>query len=75
MSELLTNKDTIDYNRKQIEYTNAYGNYLAVNDKHLAIEKEIKAKEADIVNIKNQIADTEDYIKAEKHILDRKSVV
>lgn len=70
LSELLTNKDTIDYNRKQIEYTNAYGNYLAVNDKHLAIEKEIKAKEADIVNIKNQIADTEDYIKAEKHILD-----
>ena len=69
MTDLLNDKDNIDFAKKQIEYTNAYGNYLAVNDKHLAIQKEITAKHLDIAKIKSQIVETEDYIKNQKNIL------
>ncbi len=65
LQTLLDNKDRIDFVRKQVEYTNPYGNYLAVNDKYNSILKEINANNSDITSIKQELSNTEGLLKQE----------
>jgi len=65
LQNLLDNKDKIDFTRKQVEYTNAYGNYLAVNEKYNLILKDINANNSDIISIKQELSNTETLLKQE----------
>ena len=78
LDKLLQNKEEIDFARKQVEYTNSYGNFLAVNDKHKTITAEINAKKADVDELKEELAITKTSLSKEdshlKEILKEKQV-
>ena len=66
LSKQLETKDNIDYCRKQLEYTNAYGNYLSVTDRLESTMQDIKARKADIVSLRSNLSDIDTTISKEK---------
>ncbi len=66
INKLLETKPEIDFGKKQIEYTNQYGNYISVNDKYEGIVAEISAKNSDIISIRTELESTDNTISAEK---------